>query len=60
MLKRSSIQASEEELKAYFADLAAQNLRPLWTVKQPKEPKSKAVPYVRQQRGATGRRRGRN
>lgn len=46
MLKRSSIQASEEELKAYFADLAAQNLRPLWTVKQPKEPKSNAVPYV--------------
>ena len=46
MLKRSSIQHSDEELKAYFADLAVQNLRPLWTVNQPKEPKSKAVPYV--------------
>ncbi len=46
MVKRSSIKASEEELKAYFADLAAQNLWPLWTVKQSKEPKSKAVPYV--------------
>jgi gentisate 1,2-dioxygenase len=46
MVKRSSINASEEELKAYFADLAAQNLRALWTLNQAKEPKSKAVPHI--------------
>jgi hypothetical protein len=32
MANRSSIKANEEELKAYFADLAAQNLWPLWTL----------------------------
>ena len=46
MAKRSSIKASEEELKAYFADLAAQNVWPLWTLNQSKEPKSKALPYI--------------
>lgn len=46
MAKRSSIKGSEEELKAYFADLAAKNLWPLWTLNQSKEPKSKAVPYI--------------
>ena len=46
MAKRSSIKASEEELKAYFADLAAQNLWPLWTLNQSREPKSKATPYI--------------
>src|SRR5262245_65647357 len=46
MAKRSSIKASEEELKAYFADLAAQNLWRLWTLNQSKEPKSKSVPFI--------------
>ena len=46
MANRSSIKANEEELKAYFADLAAQNLWPLWTLNQSREPKSKATPYI--------------
>jgi gentisate 1,2-dioxygenase len=46
MANRSSIKANEEELKAHFADLAAQNLWPLWTLNQSKEPKSKATPYI--------------
>ena len=46
MANRSSIKANEEELKANFADLAAQNLWPLWTLNQSREPKSKATPYI--------------
>ena len=46
MANRSSIKANEEELKAYFADQAAQNLWPLWTLNQSREPKSKATPYI--------------
>jgi gentisate 1,2-dioxygenase len=46
MAKRSSIKAGEEELKEYFRDLTAQNVWPLWTLNQAREPKSKALPYV--------------
>jgi len=45
MANRSSIKANKEELRAYYADLAAQNLWRLWTLNQSREPKSKARPF---------------
>jgi gentisate 1,2-dioxygenase len=46
-LKLSSIESSEEELQAYYAELRSQHITPAWTGGGISfEPKSKAVPYV--------------
>ena len=47
MLKVSSIESSEEELRDYYTDLRAQHLTPLWISEGvTTEPASKAVPHV--------------
>jgi len=46
-LKISSIQASEADLQAYYAELRSQHVTPLWIGGgMTAEPRSKAVPYV--------------
>ena len=46
MLQRSSITSSESELQAYYGDLEALNMAPLWTRPEaPEEPRSKLLPY---------------
>ena len=49
MLKISSIDASEEELQAYYQELESQHITPLWTIMHDvvsPQPSSKAVPHV--------------
>ena len=47
MLKLSTVQSSEAERQAYYAELRSQHLIPLWiSAGVTDEPQSKAVPYV--------------
>ena len=47
MLKRSRINAREDELQDFFAQLRSQHVTPAWISEGISlEPKSKAVPYV--------------
>ena len=48
-MEKSSVQATEAELQAYYDGLGAYNVAPLWTVLgdiQAREPASKVTPYV--------------
>ena len=46
-MQLSDIQASEEELQAYYAQLCAQHVTPAWIGSGiSSEPRSEAVPYL--------------